>query len=279
MTFLKQQESTLIIVSVLIIIVIVAVFASYWGSRPHRVPEPNNTPSPTPSELNPAAPTISPTIPISGSPSVTPPLTLAPNHSLTSPSLPNPSPITLYPGEVREYQGQSLSSISDVYENAIAGTQYIDNATYLLEVSGLLNKTLLLSYSDVIANHQLYQKVVTIYCVEGWDATILWEGVLVKDLLQEAGADPNASTIIFRAADGYTTSMPKDYLVNNNIILAYKMNGLTIPPERGFPFELVAENKYGYKWIKWVTGIEISNNGDYLGYWESRGYPNDGSIS
>ncbi len=53
------------------------------------------------------------------------------------------------------------------------------------------------------------------------------------------------------------------------------MNGLVLPPERGFPFQLVAESRYGYKWIKWITEIELTNNKDYLGYWESRGYPND----
>jgi DMSO/TMAO reductase YedYZ molybdopterin-dependent catalytic subunit len=56
------------------------------------------------------------------------------------------------------------------------------------------------------------------------------------------------------------------------------MNNVTLPAERGFPFELVAESKYGYKWIKWVTRIELSDNADYLGYWESRGWPNDADL-
>lgn len=188
------------------------------------------------------------------------------------------SPITLYPAEVRECNGTSLSSIAGVYENAIAGTQHTNKTTYKLAIFGLVNKTVQLSYDDVITKHQLYQKVVTIHCVEGWDATILWEGILVKDLIRDAGPDSNANTIIFHAADGYSTALPRDYIANNNIILAYKMNNLTIPPERGFPFELVAESKYGYKWIKWVTGIELSNKTSYLGYWESRGYSNDATV-
>jgi DMSO/TMAO reductase YedYZ molybdopterin-dependent catalytic subunit len=69
-----------------------------------------------------------------------------------------------------------------------------------------------------------------------------------------------------------------EYIVNNNILLAYKMNNLTIPANRGFPFELVAESQYGYKWIKWLTGIEVSDNAGYLGYWESRGYPNNATL-
>lgn len=119
---------------------------------------------------------------------------------------------------------------------------------------------------------------MTIYCVEGWDATILWEGVLVKDLIQAANVSANANTVIFHASDGYTTALPLAYLKDNNIIMAYKMNGLILPPERGFPFQLIAESKYGYKWIKWITSIELSNDPNYLGYWESRGYSNDASI-
>jgi DMSO/TMAO reductase YedYZ molybdopterin-dependent catalytic subunit len=187
-------------------------------------------------------------------------------------------PQNLYPSEVREYQGQDLSSISNVKNNAIAGTQYIDNQTYRLSVTGLVNQTLSLSYDEVLADFQAYKKVVTLHCVEGWSAKILWEGFLVNDLLVKAGADPNATTVIFRANDGYSTALPMQYIKDNNIIVAYKMNDVTLPPERGFPFQLVAESQYGYKWIKWITGIEVSNNTDFKGFWESRGYPNNATI-
>ena len=184
----------------------------------------------------------------------------------------------LYPAEVRDYQGEDLSSIAQVQENAISGIQQINESTYSLRITGLVNTPLQLTYNDVVSNHLNYQKVVTIFCVEGWQAKILWEGVLVKDLLAEAGTNMSAPVVIFRASDGYSTALPLSYIVNNNILLAYKMNNLTIPPERGFPFELVAESQYGYKWIKWVTQIEVSDNANYLGYWESRGYPNNATL-
>ncbi len=188
------------------------------------------------------------------------------------------SPQNLYPAEIRNYQGENLSSIADVKENAIAGTQYINQSSYRLAVTGLVDKTLQLTYDDVVNNHQRYQKVVTIYCVEGWQASILWEGVLVKDLLEQAGANMSASSVIFYASDGYSTALPLDYIVKNDIVLADKMNNVTIPPERGFPFELVAQSQYGYKWIKWITKIEVSDNSNYLGYWETRGYPNNATL-
>jgi DMSO/TMAO reductase YedYZ molybdopterin-dependent catalytic subunit len=187
-------------------------------------------------------------------------------------------PNMLYPGEIRDYQGQNLASIADVQENAIRGTQLINASTYRLEITGLVNKTVEYTYDQIINSFQKYQKVVTLYCVEGWSAKILWEGFLVNDLLKEAGVNSSAVGAIFYASDGYSTELPLDYITNKNIILAYKMNGLTIPPERGFPFELVAESQYGYKWIKWVTKIELTDNPDYLGWWESRGYPNNATL-
>ena len=187
-------------------------------------------------------------------------------------------PKVLYPGEVRNYQGENLSSIADVKENAIKGTQYLNDSSYRLEITGLVNKTVEYTYDQVINGFQKYQKVVTIYCVEGWNAKILWEGFLVDDLIKQAGVNSSAVAVIFYASDGYSTELPLDYITNNHILIAYKMNGLTIPLERGFPFELVAESQYGYKWIKWITKIELTDNPNYLGYWESRGYPNNATL-
>jgi DMSO/TMAO reductase YedYZ molybdopterin-dependent catalytic subunit len=57
------------------------------------------------------------------------------------------------------------------------------------------------------------------------------------------------------------------------------MNGAVMPVERGYPFELVAEDKWGYKWIRWVDGIELSADSVYRGYWEKRGYNQKGDIT
>ena len=180
--------------------------------------------------------------------------------------------------EVREYKGEKLDSVNDFRENSIEGPQYIDVNNYSLEITGLVDNPKKYTYDEVLS-HQAYSKVITLYCVEGWDAKILWQGVLLKDLLNEAGVKQGALTVIFHAYDGYTSSLPLDYVINNNILLAYKMNNVTLPPERGFPFQVVAEDKWGYKWVKWVTKIELSGDPDYKGYWESNGYDNNGDIT
>lgn len=180
--------------------------------------------------------------------------------------------------EIREYEGERLGSIDDFRENSIKGPQHIDNTSYRLLVTGLVSNETAYSYDDVVSSYIVYEKVVKIQCVEGWEVTILWEGVLVEDLLKEAGYDRTAEVVIFYAQDGYSTSLPLSYIVDNDILIAHKMNGLILPPNRGFPFQLVAESKYGYKWIKWITQIEVSSDVDYRGYWESRGYPNDADL-
>jgi DMSO/TMAO reductase YedYZ molybdopterin-dependent catalytic subunit len=188
------------------------------------------------------------------------------------------APRMLYPEEIREYEGQDLSSIGDFRENSIKGPQQVNASTYNLTITGLVNKTVEYTYNDVINGFQKYQKVITLHCIEGWSVKILWEGFLLKDLLNEAGINPEAVVVIFYAYDGYLTSLPLNYILDKDILIAYKMNGLPLPPERGFPFQLVAESKYGYKWIKWITEIELSNNTDYKGFWESRGFSNDADI-
>ena len=184
----------------------------------------------------------------------------------------------LKPVEITEYQGEKLSSVNDFRENSISGPQYIDIKTYQLNITGLVENPTSYTYDQVIESYKHYKKLVTIDCVEGWSVTLLWEGMLVRDLLEKAKPSPEAKVIIFHAYDGYTTSFPLDYITGNDILMAYKMNEIAIPAERGFPFMLVSESKWGYKWIKWITKIELSDNTTYRGYWESRGYSNSGDL-
>jgi len=179
--------------------------------------------------------------------------------------------------EVRSYQGKRLDSAADFRENSIKGPQSVDLSTYRLAVSGEVTAPLSLTYAQTI-DRTTYRKVVTLYCVEGWSARVLMEGIRISDLLDQAGYDRNAKTVIFRCADGYTTSLPLDFVVSRDLLLAYKMNGIDLPKERGFPFQVVAEDRWGYKWARWVTDIEVSSDADYQGYWESRGYDNDAKL-
>jgi DMSO/TMAO reductase YedYZ molybdopterin-dependent catalytic subunit len=175
------------------------------------------------------------------------------------------------------YQGQSLTPIANQDNNAINGTQYIDRAGYRLQVDGLVKNPLSFTYDEILAMPQT-SKVVDLNCVEGWNFTAKWTGVKVSDIFNKTGIVGNATTVIFYCADGYSTSLDLSYKLQNNIILAYKDNDITLPPDRGFPLQLIAESKYGYKWAKWITRIEVSNDSSYRGYWEKYGYNNKADV-
>ena len=186
-------------------------------------------------------------------------------------------PFTPPPGETEatEYLGQKLTPISAQRNNALAGTQVINKDTYTLTVDGLVDKTLTLTYGDLQAYPQV-SKLATLPCVEGWSFIAKWTGPELASILDDAGVKPEAKILIFYTADspsGYT-SLDLSYIREKDIIIALRLNDITMPQDRGFPFQVVAEGKLGYKWAKWVTRIEVSDNENFRGYWESRGYSN-----
>ena len=180
--------------------------------------------------------------------------------------------------EVTEYEGKDLSSLTDFRENSIKGPQYINTDVYTLTIDGLIEQPISLTYDEVLDN-QKYTKVVTLHCVEGWSVDILWEGILLADLFEAVDIQESADTVIFHSEDGYSTALPLQTIMDRQLMIAYKMNGVVLPPERGFPFQLVAEDKLGYKWIKWITRIELSDDANYKGYWEQRGFDNEADVN
>lgn len=194
----------------------------------------------------------------------------------------NQPPYTPPPGEVEatEFMGKNLTPISRQGNNALAGTQVINNETYRLVVDGLVDNPLSLNYTDLLAYPQV-SKLADLDCVEGWGFTAKWTGPTLNSIFADAKVKPEAKIAIFYTADdlkGYT-SLDLNYIQAKNIIIALKDNDITLPPNRGFPFQVVAEGKYGYKWAKWVTRIELSADTSFRGFWESRGYSNDGNIT
>ncbi len=182
-------------------------------------------------------------------------------------------------GEIREANGTPLDSISTYRENSIRGPPSVDLGEYTLGVGGAVGRPLNYTYGEVLDGFPHESRVVTLSCVEGWDATSLFEGVAVIDLLAASDLSPDATTVVFAALDGYTTSLPLAAVRDRRLLLAYRVNNLTLPRSLGFPFILVAEDRWGYKWCRWVTRIEASTDPTYRGYWERRGYANDGDVN
>jgi len=177
--------------------------------------------------------------------------------------------------EIDEYRGEKLGAIADFNDNSIKGVQRIDRDAYRLAVGGLVSKPLSLAYEELLALPRA-ERVVTLNCVEGWSVRVYWEGFRLSELLDRAEVAGSATTLILYAADGYSTTIPLADARAKDMLVAYRMNGLELPPERGFPLQLVAEDKWGYKWIKWIERIDLSVESDFRGYWEERGYNQKG---
>ncbi|MBM3700793.1 MAG: oxidoreductase [Actinobacteria bacterium] len=179
--------------------------------------------------------------------------------------------------EATVFEGVKLTPIAQQRNNALKGTQEIDKDSYRLIIDGLVDKPLSITY-DELAGYSQQAWLMDLNCVEGWSFTAKWTGPKLSDILNDAGIKPGAKIAIFYTADvpdeGYT-SLDLDYIIENDILLALRINDIVLPADRGFPFQVVAKSKYGYKWAKWVTRIELSSDTNYRGYWEKAGYSNN----
>ncbi len=175
--------------------------------------------------------------------------------------------------EIRRYQGRKLSPFHREYDNSIRGPQHLELESYRLAVDGEVEKPQSLSYQEILALPH-HKRLVTMPCVEGWSEDLLYEGVLLADVLDRARPREGAAYVVFHCADGYTTGLKLDYLIQARALLAFKINGLTLDAKRGFPFQLVVPRKLGYKWAKWIVRLELSR-ARRLGYWEKRGYSDE----
>jgi len=180
-------------------------------------------------------------------------------------------------GEWMEYNGEKLDPAVGPRDNSIKGIQQVDIETYSLTVDGLADAPQTYTYDDVLAMPS-EERLIRLYCVEGWNANIVWQGIAMESLIAASKPQAEVNTIIFHAVDGYTTSLPLQEILDGNLILAYNANGIALPPEMGYPFIFVAEDKWGYKWARWVSRIELSSDEGYQGYWEQRGYSNQADL-
>jgi DMSO/TMAO reductase YedYZ molybdopterin-dependent catalytic subunit len=147
-------------------------------------------------------------------------------------------------------------------------------ADYRLAVTGLVAKPLTLTIADLAA---LPQTSLTrdFQCVTGWRvADVPWSGVRVRDVLDAAGARPGAG-LVLRSFDGeYTESLTAEQARHDDILVATSMLGAPVAHDHGGPVRLLVAPMYGYKSLKWLSGIEVVENPD-PGYWERAGYDVD----
>ena len=154
----------------------------------------------------------------------------------------------------------------------------VDANSWRLVVKGLVNNPLTITYDQLKAMPSVPQ-IATLECISNKIAndfigTAIWNGIKLKDLLEESGIKPNAQYIVFRCADGYDVGIPLERGLQEGSILAYGMNGETLDAKHGYPVRAIIPGLYGMMNPKWITEIELID-GIYEGYWQKKGWANN----
>jgi sulfane dehydrogenase subunit SoxC len=166
----------------------------------------------------------------------------------------------------------------------------VDAATWRLEVSGLVERSLSLSLDD-LRSRPAVEIAVTMECAGNGRAhvephvvsqpwlveavgTARWRGVRVADVLAEAGVRDGAVEALFTGLDrgvegeeeqAFERSLPVEVLVGGDALLAYEVNGSPLPPQHGFPLRLVVPGWYGMTSVKWLSRIALLDE-PFAGY-------------
>jgi DMSO/TMAO reductase YedYZ molybdopterin-dependent catalytic subunit len=107
-----------------------------------------------------------------------------------------------------------------------------------------------------------------------------WRGVALRDLLEQAAVEPDATEVLFTGLDRGIEGGEEQFFQRSlsladarepDVLLAYELNGVPLPPQHGFPLRLLVPGWYGMTNVKWLTRITLLNE-PFTGYQQARGY-------
>jgi DMSO/TMAO reductase YedYZ molybdopterin-dependent catalytic subunit len=111
-----------------------------------------------------------------------------------------------------------------------------------------------------------------IHCVTSWSKlNTAWEGVIIDDILADAGVEAPTPFLLAHSFDGYSTNVPLTDLVAGKAMIALKYEGRPLDRDHGGPARLLVPHLYFWKSAKWVNGLQFTER-DEAGFWELRGY-------
>jgi DMSO/TMAO reductase YedYZ molybdopterin-dependent catalytic subunit len=149
----------------------------------------------------------------------------------------------------------------------------LNEKQWSFSVTGLVEKPLKLTYREFLALPST-ELTTDFHCVTGWSKFDLrWKGILFKTIVSMTKPLKEAKFVEIIAEQDYSTNLPLIVATDDDVILAYGLDGKPLTKEHGFPLRLVVPKRYAYKCAKWVTGLNFLRE-DRPGFWEKRGYSN-----
>jgi DMSO/TMAO reductase YedYZ molybdopterin-dependent catalytic subunit len=149
-----------------------------------------------------------------------------------------------------------------------------DLASWDLQVFGEVEDELRLSWDELMAMPQT-DVTVDIHCVTRWSKLdTAWRGVRVRDVLERAGVRPAGRFLMAYSEGGYTTNLPLEAVLDDEVLLAHSYDGQPLAREHGGPLRLLVPKRYFWKSAKFLRRLELMSE-DRMGFWELNGYHND----
>jgi DMSO/TMAO reductase YedYZ molybdopterin-dependent catalytic subunit len=131
----------------------------------------------------------------------------------------------------------------------------IDLASYRLEVTGMVDNPLMLSYEDLRCLPRI-KTSAPILCPGFFEDAANWAGASLIGVLELAKVQPDATMIRLVSADGYSVTMTLTAALTDKNFLAYEWNGEPLPILHGFPVRAVFPGMVGGYWLKWLIKVE-----------------------
>jgi DMSO/TMAO reductase YedYZ molybdopterin-dependent catalytic subunit len=154
-----------------------------------------------------------------------------------------------------------------------------------LRIHGMVEREMTLDWAS-LTSRRLIERPVTLTCVSNeiggpYISTANFTGVLVADLLAEAGVQAAADQVLTTSVDGWTCGTPTPTLTDprRQAMLAIAMNGEPLPVEHGFPVRMLVPGLYGFvSATKWITDMELTRFDARRAYWVQRGWAQQAPI-
>jgi len=137
----------------------------------------------------------------------------------------------------------------------------VDPDRWRLRIHGEVERETDLSYEEILVLGTAVRQA-TLDCTGGWYTVQRWSGVLVAALLEQAGLENGARSLLIRSTTGYTRRFPLDEA--GDLLLATHVGDEELSAGHGFPLRLVAPGHRGYNWVKWISEVEVSSDPAWL---------------
>jgi DMSO/TMAO reductase YedYZ molybdopterin-dependent catalytic subunit len=181
-----------------------------------------------------------------------------------------------------QYKGRIVQPITPndlfycVTKNVIDPRVNVD--LWHLEVNGLVQNPATYRFQDLKGFNQIEQETTLMCISNGLDAGLIsnavWKGIILRDLIDPAGPMADARRVRLFGVDNYTDTIPLEKALDPTTLLAWEMNGRSLPDRHGYPLRAIVPGYFGEKHVKWLTRIELTG-ADVKGFYETQGWGPD----